>query len=178
MRKRPGLLNGFQGKVLKATFRVRVAACGLCPDWLVVRQQGDVSRILTINLLDPSRLGSMCLWSACSHHTPPEQGGCLGFCTPTQRYVSDCYVQPLRRNQDSVFFVVVVVFIQQALISYPFYTYQCIYVNPNLPVHPTTTPHHHHFPRLGVHTFVLYNCVSISALQTSSSVPFFQIPHI
>ena len=31
-------------------------------------------------------------------------------------------------------------FIQQILISYPFYTYECIYVNPNLPVHPTTTP--------------------------------------
>ena len=28
------------------------------------------------------------------------------------------------------------------------------------------------FP-LGVHTFVLYICVSISALQASSSVPFF-----
>ena len=43
------------------------------------------------------------------------------------------------------------------------------YVNPNLPIHPTTTPLH--FPR--VHTFVLYICVSISALQTGSSVPFF-----
>ena len=29
------------------------------------------------------------------------------------------------------------------------------------------------FPPLGVHTFVLYICVSISALQTGSSVPFF-----
>ena len=39
--------------------------------------------------------------------------------------------------------------------------------------------HHHHPPSppllspLGVHTFVFYICVSISALQTSSSVPFF-----
>ena len=31
---------------------------------------------------------------------------------------------------------------------------------------------------LGVHMFVLYICVSISALQTGSSVPFFEIPHI
>ena len=31
---------------------------------------------------------------------------------------------------------------------------------------------------LGVHKFFLYICVSISALQISSSVPFFQIPHI
>ena len=31
---------------------------------------------------------------------------------------------------------------------------------------------------LGVHTIVLYICVSIFALQTGSSVPFFCIPHI
>ena len=31
-------------------------------------------------------------------------------------------------------------FIQQVLISYLFYTHQCIHVNPNLPIHPTTTP--------------------------------------
>ena len=30
----------------------------------------------------------------------------------------------------------------------------------------------------GIHTFVLYICVSISALQIKSSIPFFQIPHI
>ena len=30
-------------------------------------------------------------------------------------------------------------FIQQVLISYLFYTYQCIYVNPNRPIHHTTT---------------------------------------
>ena len=58
--------------------------------------------------------------------------------------------------------------IQQVLISYLFYTYLCIYVNPNLPIHPTTP-----LSPLGVHTFVLYICVFISALQTSSSVTFF-----
>ena len=64
--------------------------------------------------------------------------------------------------------------VQQVLISYLFYTQyqQCIYVNPNLPIHPSPTS------PLGIHTFVLYVCVSISALQASSSVPFFQIPHI
>ena len=42
----------------------------------------------------------------------------------------------------------------------------------------------HHLPHppplspLGVHTFVLYLCVSISALQTGSSLLFFQVPHI
>ena len=39
-------------------------------------------------------------------------------------------------------------------------------------------PTHPHLSPLGVHTFVLYICVSISALQTGSSVPFFQVPHI
>jgi len=42
-----------------------------------------------------------------------------------------------------------------------------IYVNPNLPIHSPYT-----FP-LGIHTFVLYLCVSISALQIRSSLPFF-----
>ena len=45
------------------------------------------------------------------------------------------------------------------------------YVNPSLPVLPTPRP-------LGVHIFVFYVCVSISALQIRSSIPFFQIPHI
>ena len=54
--------------------------------------------------------------------------------------------------------------IQQVLISYLFYTQQCIYVNPNLPIHPTPPP------PLGIHKFVLYICVSISALQISSSL--------
>ena len=46
-------------------------------------------------------------------------------------------------------------FIQQVLISYLFYTYQCIYVNPNLPIHPTSPM----LSLFGVHTFVLYICV-------------------
>ena len=63
------------------------------------------------------------------------------------------------------------------LIHHQFYTHQCIYVNPNLPIHPTTTTPTLLSP-LGVQTFVLYICVSISALQTGSSVPFFYIPNI
>ena len=49
----------------------------------------------------------------------------------------------------------------------PFYTQQYIYVNPNLPIHsmPLSPPQ--------CHMFVLYGCVSISALQIGSSVPFF-----
>ena len=54
--------------------------------------------------------------------------------------------------------------IQQFLIGYLFYTWQCIYVSPNIPIHPTP------FSPLDVHPFVLYLCVSISTLQKGSSV--------
>ena len=60
----------------------------------------------------------------------------------------------------------------QKVISYLFYIQQCVYVNPNLPIYPPAP-----FPPL-VSMFVLYIFVSISALQTSSSIPFFQVPHI
>ena len=46
--------------------------------------------------------------------------------------------QPLR-HQGSPEFYFIYFFIQQALISYLLYTHQCIHVNPNLPIHPTTT---------------------------------------
>ena len=64
-------------------------------------------------------------------------------------------------------------FYTAVLISHQFYTLQCIHVNPNHPIHHTTTPTPLPLSTLGVHTFVLYICVSISALQTPSSVPFF-----
>ena len=64
-------------------------------------------------------------------------------------------------------------FIQQVLISHPFYTHQCIHVNPNRPIQHTPTPTPPRLSPLGVRTFVLYICVSTSALQTGSSVPFF-----
>ena len=57
------------------------------------------------------------------------------------------------------------------LISHPFYTHQCIHVNPKLPIHHTPTPTPCRFPPL-VSMFFLYFCVSISALQTGSSVSF------
>ena len=68
-------------------------------------------------------------------------------------------------------------FIQQVLISHQFYTHQCIHVNPNRPIHHTTPPPPPRLSPLGVHMFVLYTCVSTSALQTGSSVPFFQVTH-
>ena len=44
-------------------------------------------------------------------------------------------------------------FIQQVLISHPFYTHQCIHVNPNLPIHPTTTIPHHFPPLVSIRLF-------------------------
>ena len=72
-----------------------------------------------------------------------------------------------------VFVFVFVFFILQVLISHQFYTHQCIHVNSNRPIHHTTIPTPPWLSPLGVHTFFLYICVSTSALQTGSSVPFF-----
>ena len=58
------------------------------------------------------------------------------------------------------------------LISHQFYTHQCIHVNPNHPVQHTTIPTPPWFSPLGVHTFVLYICVSTSALQTGLIMDF------
>ena len=60
----------------------------------------------------------------------------------------------------------------QQFSSVLFYTQQCTYVSPNLPIRLIPSS-----PR-GIHTFVLYICVSISALQIGSPVPFLQILHI
>ena len=57
--------------------------------------------------------------------------------------------------------------VPQVPTSYLFYAWQCIYVKPNLPIHPILP-----FPHC-VHTSVLYICISIPALQIGSSVPFF-----
>ena len=57
--------------------------------------------------------------------------------------------------------------IQWVLIGYLFkHSIDSIYVSPNLPIHPTSP-----FP-LGIHTFVLFVCVSISALQIRLSISF------
>ena len=46
------------------------------------------------------------------------------------------------------------------------YTLQYIYVNSSLPIHPPS------LSPLGVHTFILYICVCVSALQVGSSILF------
>lgn len=71
---------------------MRVAACGLSSGWWVVRYQGDALGIFIINLV-PVSLGS----SACAATIFHGIGG-LGFYRATQRYMSDGYVYPLRRN--------------------------------------------------------------------------------
>ena len=43
---------------------------------------------------------------------------------------------------------------------------------------PSQSPNSSQLSALGVHTFVLYVCVSISTLHIRSSVPFFCIPHV
>ena len=43
-------------------------------DWFIVNKQDCVLRVLIINLLVLTSLGSVCLQSTCSHHPPPGQG--------------------------------------------------------------------------------------------------------
>ena len=62
--------------------------------------------------------------------------------------------------------------IQRAFTSYLFDAQQCTHVNLHLPIYSMP------LSPLGVHVFLIYICISITALQISSSVPFFQIPHI
>ena len=52
-----------------------------------------------------------------------------------------------------------------------FYTWQCIYTKPNLPVCPS-------FPHSHVHMSNLSICISIPAREIGSPVPCFQIPRI
>ena len=81
------------------------SARGPSSDWLVVRQQ--CFRNLNHQPLVPTSLGSM--WSACSCHSPPVGGGGLSFCRTSQRYASDCYLHPFRRNQESCDSIVLII---------------------------------------------------------------------
>ena len=56
-----------------------------------------------------------------------------------------------------------------SLVIYVIHSIDTVYINPNLPIHPTPPS------QLGNHKFVLYICVSISALQIRSSVPFLHV---
>ena len=53
-----------------------------------------------------------------------------------------------------------VFFIQQVLISHQFYAHQCIHVNPNLPIHHTTTPPPAAFPPWYPYVSSLHLCLN------------------
>ena len=63
-------------------------------------------------------------------------------------------------------------FIQQFLISHPFYTHQCIHVNPNHPIHHPT-PHPSRFPPLVSIRLVSTSVSQFLPCKSGSSVPFF-----
>lgn len=84
------LSDGFQRRILKATFGVRAARTVF---WLVGHEiMGWCFRSFNHQPLVPASLRSIC-FCACGQH-----GKCLSFCRITQRYSSDSYVYPLRRN--------------------------------------------------------------------------------
>ena len=91
----------------------------------------------------------------------------IAFCTNKVSFFSGCFLFFFF----NFWILFNLFFYTTGSINHQFYTHQCIQVNPNCPIqHTTTTPP---FSLLGVHTFVLYICISISVLQTGSSVPFF-----
>ena len=76
-------------------------------------------------------------------HTPPsvEKLPSTKLVPGAKKFGDCCYIG--RSGMASFFltkkcYFIYLFFIQQVLISYLFYAYQCIYVVPNLPVHPTT----------------------------------------
>lgn len=73
--------RAFRKVFSKATLGVMGAACGLSSNWLLVRQQGDISGIFIINRLVPTSPGSVCSCSAFSYHPPP---GWVGGSKPQQ----------------------------------------------------------------------------------------------
>ena len=101
--------------------------------------------------------------------------------------------RPLKTSQDFFFLTLefYFCFIQQVLTSHPFYTHQCIHVNPNRPIHHTTpttpTPaafppwcpyvcslhlclyfckpvHLYHFSRFHIYALIYDICFSLSDL--------------
>ena len=77
-------------------------------------------------------------------------------------------------NNCSFFFCILFIFLYSKFLLVIYFIHVGVYMSIPIsqfipPPPPPATP----LSPLGVHTFVLYICVSISALQTSSSVPFF-----
>ena len=58
------------------------------------------------------------------------------------------------------FWILFYFFIQQVLISHPFYAHPCVHVNPNLPIHHTTTPPPAAFPPWCPYICSLHLCLN------------------
>lgn len=73
MLKRPKLPDSFQGRIFKDG--VRGEGGRMCDlSWTFFRLVGgEVTGEGNLDLLVPTSLWFMCLWSACSHHHPPGQ---------------------------------------------------------------------------------------------------------
>ena len=97
----------------------------------------------------------------------PIQQSESGIHTHIPAFLNFLYIQVTQSNEQSSLCYTV-----GFLLVYLFYTQQCIYVNLNPPIHSNL------LFLLGIHTFVLYICVSISALPIRSYLTFFQIPHV
>lgn len=92
--KDPNSLIVFRGVSLKTTFGARAS------DGAVVRQQGGISGLSITSLLVPSSMRLVLGFSSSSQHPLPQ----VGIVFPKeqlQRYLSKCYVYPLRRNRNS-----------------------------------------------------------------------------
>ena len=90
--------------------------------------------------------------------------------THTHKHISPLFqiALPFRSPQSTE--ELPVLYSRFSLVIYSIYssTHLCLYVNPNLPIHPTTP-----LPLLVSIHFFLYVCVSTSALQIGSSVLLF-----
>ena len=92
----------FMEGFLKATFEVR-AAGSMTLFWLVDEEETGWCLGSLNHQLSGSNQSGVYMWWASSHHLPPGMGEGQGeagvsFCITTQRSVSDCYADPLRRN--------------------------------------------------------------------------------
>ena len=92
----------FMEGFLKAIFEVR-AAGSMTFFWLVGGEETEWCLGSLNHQPSGSNQPGVYMWWASSHHLPPGMGegqgeGGVSFCITTQRSVSDCYANPLRRN--------------------------------------------------------------------------------
>ena len=99
MLRRPELPSGFQGRVFIG--KIWGEGCRVCDLPLIGWWGGN--RVMFQESLS-SAFWFQPVWGLCACAQPEvailHPGGGLSSCRRTLRYVSDCYVYPLRRNQD------------------------------------------------------------------------------